>query len=315
MFSLAMSLFVAVTLVPVLCSKLLQLPPTMDQRKGLFGKMSYGARGRSEQDDAYRELPKALTNGRSSLPCADPWYGRPEVPPRPIHDADRRGTSQRQRGAGQETGSKSPIRTAADRGSGPSALPKQTTNCRPAGEAGISGRRRWRSGSRGKLKIMLRRDERRGERRFRPDLRRQLRAFRRVVRRANRRQSELNRLLSGGGKKALPPAAIRAKISRLEDLPRPLKNPRQPGCRVHLGRDEGRKELASASTGKPPARWSATTLRKQSHTRGTQAALFAIRKNPDLVRLRETSARTETTSISPRQTAGGVVMPASNYAD
>ena len=39
-FSLAMSLFVAVTLVPVLCSKLLKLPPPMDQRKGLLGRLS-----------------------------------------------------------------------------------------------------------------------------------------------------------------------------------------------------------------------------------------------------------------------------------
>ena len=34
-----MSLFVAVTLVPVLCSKLLVLPPPADQRKGIGGRL------------------------------------------------------------------------------------------------------------------------------------------------------------------------------------------------------------------------------------------------------------------------------------
>nr|MBA3298265.1 efflux RND transporter permease subunit [Acidobacteriota bacterium] len=39
MFSLTMSLFVAVTIVPVLCSRLLQLPPPVGERKGLAGRL------------------------------------------------------------------------------------------------------------------------------------------------------------------------------------------------------------------------------------------------------------------------------------
>ena len=39
MFSLTMSLFVAVTIVPVLCSRLLKLPPPRDQRRGLAGRL------------------------------------------------------------------------------------------------------------------------------------------------------------------------------------------------------------------------------------------------------------------------------------
>jgi HAE1 family hydrophobic/amphiphilic exporter-1 len=39
MFSLTMSLFVAVTIVPVLCSRLLKLPPPADQRKGITGRL------------------------------------------------------------------------------------------------------------------------------------------------------------------------------------------------------------------------------------------------------------------------------------
>ncbi len=39
MFSLSMSLFVAVTIVPVLCSRLLKLPPPVEQRTGLGGRL------------------------------------------------------------------------------------------------------------------------------------------------------------------------------------------------------------------------------------------------------------------------------------
>ncbi|HXG55231.1 MAG TPA: efflux RND transporter permease subunit [Vicinamibacterales bacterium] len=39
MFSLTMSLFVAVTIVPVLCSRLLKLPPPVAERKGLAGRL------------------------------------------------------------------------------------------------------------------------------------------------------------------------------------------------------------------------------------------------------------------------------------
>jgi HAE1 family hydrophobic/amphiphilic exporter-1 len=39
MFSLTMSLFVAVTVVPVMCSRLLKLPPPVDERKGISGRL------------------------------------------------------------------------------------------------------------------------------------------------------------------------------------------------------------------------------------------------------------------------------------
>ena len=48
MFSLGMSLFVAVTLVPVLCSKLLRLPPPADQRRGVTGRITVERGGAHE---------------------------------------------------------------------------------------------------------------------------------------------------------------------------------------------------------------------------------------------------------------------------
>jgi len=56
-FSLAMSLFVAVTIVPVLCSRLLKLPPPADARRGLAGRIfTASERAFGVLDDAYRRL-------------------------------------------------------------------------------------------------------------------------------------------------------------------------------------------------------------------------------------------------------------------
>ena len=62
MFSLGMSLFVAVTLVPVLCSKLLRLPPPAEERRGVMGRLyTWSEAALTKLDDGYRTvLHKAL---------------------------------------------------------------------------------------------------------------------------------------------------------------------------------------------------------------------------------------------------------------
>jgi hydrophobic/amphiphilic exporter-1 (mainly G- bacteria), HAE1 family len=57
MFSLTMSLFVAVTIVPVLCSRLLKLPPPVAERRGLTGRL-YTASERflNGMDERYRRI-------------------------------------------------------------------------------------------------------------------------------------------------------------------------------------------------------------------------------------------------------------------
>jgi HAE1 family hydrophobic/amphiphilic exporter-1 len=62
MFSLTMSLFVAVTVVPVLCSRLLKLPPPVEQRTGLGGRLyTMSERALNSMDDAYsRVIVRAL---------------------------------------------------------------------------------------------------------------------------------------------------------------------------------------------------------------------------------------------------------------
>src|SRR5436190_3265331 len=56
-FSLAMSLFVAVTLVPVLCSRLLVLPPPPDKRRGIGGQLYTASEHALEGlDNGYKTL-------------------------------------------------------------------------------------------------------------------------------------------------------------------------------------------------------------------------------------------------------------------
>jgi hydrophobic/amphiphilic exporter-1 (mainly G- bacteria), HAE1 family len=64
MFSLTMSLFVAVTIVPVLCSRLLRLPPPADQRSGIRARLySFSERFLDGMDSAYsRVIHKALVH-------------------------------------------------------------------------------------------------------------------------------------------------------------------------------------------------------------------------------------------------------------
>jgi HAE1 family hydrophobic/amphiphilic exporter-1 len=57
MFSLAMSLFVAVTIVPVLCSRLLKPPVPASERRGLIGKLfTASERAFDGLDDGYRKI-------------------------------------------------------------------------------------------------------------------------------------------------------------------------------------------------------------------------------------------------------------------
>ncbi len=57
MFSLSMSLFVAVTIVPVLCSRLLKMPLPVEQRTGISGRLfTVSERALDGLDNAYRRI-------------------------------------------------------------------------------------------------------------------------------------------------------------------------------------------------------------------------------------------------------------------
>jgi hydrophobic/amphiphilic exporter-1 (mainly G- bacteria), HAE1 family len=68
MFSLTMSLFVAVTIVPVLCSRLLKLPPPVEQRRGLSGRLyTWSERFLDGMDDKYRGLIHTALHHRPTI--------------------------------------------------------------------------------------------------------------------------------------------------------------------------------------------------------------------------------------------------------
>jgi hydrophobic/amphiphilic exporter-1 (mainly G- bacteria), HAE1 family len=68
MFSLTMSLFVAVTIVPVLCSRLLKLPPPVEQRRGLAGRLyTWSERFLDGMDEKYRKLIHTALHHRPTI--------------------------------------------------------------------------------------------------------------------------------------------------------------------------------------------------------------------------------------------------------
>jgi HAE1 family hydrophobic/amphiphilic exporter-1 len=68
MFSLTMSLFVAVTIVPVLCSRLLKLPPPADERRGLSGRLYTGSeRFLNAMDERYSRAIRLALHHRPTV--------------------------------------------------------------------------------------------------------------------------------------------------------------------------------------------------------------------------------------------------------
>jgi hydrophobic/amphiphilic exporter-1 (mainly G- bacteria), HAE1 family len=68
MFSLTMSLFVAVTIVPVLCSRLLKLPPPVEERTGLGGRLYTASESfLNNMDYAYSRLISRALHHRPTV--------------------------------------------------------------------------------------------------------------------------------------------------------------------------------------------------------------------------------------------------------
>ncbi|HEX5070740.1 MAG TPA: efflux RND transporter permease subunit [Vicinamibacterales bacterium] len=68
MFSLTMSLFVAVTVVPVLCSRMLKMPVPVEQRRGISGRLfTAGERALNALDNGYRALIHRALGQRLSV--------------------------------------------------------------------------------------------------------------------------------------------------------------------------------------------------------------------------------------------------------
>ena len=312
-FSLAMSLFVAVTLVPVLCSRLLVLPPPIEQRSGIGAKM-YGLSERmlEAMDDGYKRILHLALAHRPSIIglCVASLVAAAFIYPK----LNTEFSTQTDEGQVQ-------VNIELPRGTrievtGPvldrieqtvkELVPEATDMIVNAGSGAFGPFGGGGGGNRGNIQLLLtpKDDRKRSSEQIAFDLRRQLSGIPGVIVRANASggNNQMNRFLSGGGFGG-PGGGGRLSLEiRGEDI---LESQRVaqatkdlldevPGVAdARLGRDDGRPELsvrvdrAKAALFGVSATAVANTIR--TNVSGTQAATF--RQNgkefPIIVRLRE----------------------------
>ncbi len=308
MFSLAMSLFVAVTIVPVLCSRWLRTPVEDAARTGLFGRF-YRASERllDRIDEGYRKLlhvalahrPTVLMGAVASVVLAVLLY--PLLSSELLPQTDEGEVN---------VNAELAIGTRVERTEAvmlrleemvrqyvPEATTVITSGGGGFGGGGFGGQG---NSNRGQMNIRLvPRDERtRTNDQIAQELRRQLAGLPGVIVRANPAGGnfQLNNLLGGGGDSRL---ALEIRGDDLNDARRIAQDVRvvmegTPGIAdVRLGRDEGRPEI-TIRVDRPKAAMLGMTVQSvastiQTNVAGTQAAQFRERGNeyPVIVRLRE----------------------------
>ena len=309
MFSLAMSLFVAVTVVPVLCSRWLRTPDQEAARTGLLGRFFNASESFLERiDEGYRRLlhvalahrPIVIGGAAASVVVAGLLYPLLSTELLPQTDEGEVNVN-----AELAVGTRLELTEAVLLRLEEMVreyVPEAETLITSGGSGGGGGFGGFGGGThRGSINIRLvARDQReRTSDQIAQDLRRQLSGLPGVMVRANASggQFQLNRLLSGGdGDSRL---ALEIRGDDLDDARRIAAEARAlmtntPGIAdVRLGRDEGRPKIAvrvdrpkAATLGMTP-QYVATTI--QTNVAGTQAAQFRERGNeyPIIVRLRE----------------------------
>ncbi len=308
-FSLAMSLFVAVTLVPVLCSRLLVLPPPADQRTGLGGKLySASERMLDGLDEGYRKLLHSSLNHRGwvlAVSAASVVAAALILPTLPTELATQTDEGQVQVYAELAQGTRieitDPVLQRLE-ASISELVPEATDVIVQAGATGGFGPFGGGSVNRGNLTILLKpKDDRtRSSDQIAQDLRRQLNGIPGVIVRANASggNQQMNRFLSGGnsggGRLALEIRGESLDDARKVSMAAKDLLDTVPGVAdARMGRDEGRPELsvridrAKAALLGVSATTVANTIR--TNVAGEQAALFRQggQEYPVIVRLRE----------------------------
>jgi hydrophobic/amphiphilic exporter-1 (mainly G- bacteria), HAE1 family len=332
-FSLAMSLFVAVTLVPVLCSKLLVLPAPPDKRKGLGGRL-YTASEHflATMDESYRRFLHLALNHRPTvvgLALASVIAAVLILPTIPTELSSQTDEGQ------VSVSAQMPLGTRIERTDAVLARLEQEINqlvpeaTSVIVNAGSGGGGRGGGADRGQVQILLTpKDERtRSSDQIAQDLRRQLANIPGVIVRANASggNNQLNRFLSGGNNNGGGRLSLEIRGDDLDDaqhLADAAKNLMDdtPGVAdAQVGRDEGRPEL-SLQVDRPKAALLGLSVAGVANTirtnvAGTQAALYREHGNeyPIIVRLREDERQgvsdVEDVLVS---TAQGQVTPAKN---
>jgi hydrophobic/amphiphilic exporter-1 (mainly G- bacteria), HAE1 family len=334
-FSLLMSLFVAVTLVPVLCSKLLVLPPPADKRRGLGGRLyTFSERILDGMDDGYRRLihlalahrPTVIAVSVASVVAA--ILILPTIPTELSTQADEGQVNVRIELA---------IGTRIERTDAvlqrieqmlPTLVPEAESIIVNGGGGGFGFGPGGGSGHRGNIQLMLTpKDERtRSSEQIAMELRRQLSGLPGVVIRANASggNNQMNRFLSGGNNDG-GRLALEIHGEALDDARRLALGAKSlmdstPGIAdARVGRDEGRPELA-VHVDRPKAALLGLTVTGIANTirtnvAGTQAAMYREKGNeyPIIVRLRE-EERQQISDVHDVlvSTTQGQVMPARN---
>jgi hydrophobic/amphiphilic exporter-1 (mainly G- bacteria), HAE1 family len=332
-FSLLMSLFVAVTLVPVLCSKLLVLPPPSAQRKGLGGRMfTASERLLNAMDEGYRRLLHVSLANRSAvvgLGVASVIVAVFIFRTLPTELTTQTDEGQVQVVVELPRGTRIEVTAPIlDRVESmiTQLVPEATDVIVSAGGTnfGIAG---LGAVNRGTLQLLLTpRDERtRSSEQVAMDLRRQLSGIPGVVIRANAAGGNwaVSRFLSGGGGSSRLSLEVRGED--LEEADRIARAARDllattPGIAdAQLGRDEARPELALRIDRAKAALFgltsSAVANTIRTNVSGTQAAMYREHgyEYPIVVRLpaneREAITDVEDVLVSTPQ---GQVLPVKN---
>jgi HAE1 family hydrophobic/amphiphilic exporter-1 len=329
MFSLTMSLFVAVTIVPVLCSRLLKLPPPPAERKGLAGRLyTTTERLLDGMDERYRRLihtamkhrPTVLGLGTACVVAAVmilPTIGFELMPQ--TDEGEVRVTAEL------------PVGTRAERAEdvakrleqlAKDIVPEAVDFVSQAGGGGFMGG----GGNRVNLNVRLvRKDERkRSSEQIARDLSRDLAGIIPGViiqTQATGGNQQQNRLFGGGDSRiALEIQGDDLQVSQQVAQNAKAVMDRVPEVRnARVGRDDGRPELA-IQVDRPKAALlglSVTGVANSIRTNvgGTQAAFFREAGNeyPIIVRLREEDrGRVEDISDILLSTAQGQVVEAKN---
>jgi HAE1 family hydrophobic/amphiphilic exporter-1 len=334
MFSLAMSLFVAVTIVPVLCSRWLRTPDEEASRTGVFGRLFRASENFLDAvDERYRKAlhlslahrPTVILGALASIVAAVLVYPLLSTELLPQTDEGE-----------VNVNAELPVGTRVERTEEVMLrleelvrqyVPEATTIITSGGGGGGGFGFGNASTNRGQINIRLvaREERERTNDQIAQELRRQLSGLPGVIVRANPAGGnfQLFRMLGGGDGDARLALEIRGED--LDDARRIAQEARvvmedTPGIAdVRLGRDEGRPEITvrvdrpkAAMLGMTPQVVASTI---QTNVAGTTAAQFRERGNeyPIVVRLREAD-RTAIADIGDvlLSTPGGQVVPARN---
>ncbi len=334
-FSLAMSLFVAVTIVPVLCSRLLRLAPPAESRRGPIGVLfRWSERALAGLDTLYARTlhaslhhrPTVFAVGLAMFVAAIVLLGRVGFELQPTTD-EGEVTVDAELAVGTRIESTEEVLIRLEetiRQNTPEAVMLITQAGGGGGGGGGFGNS---STNRGNITVRLTpKDERtRDSEQVAMDLRRQLSGLPGVIVRTRASGGQQMMMRGGGGNGDGSRLSIEIRgheLDQAKEVAQDLKallDTTSGIADARLGRDEGRPELAvnvdrdKAAVLGMTVTGVANTIR--TNIAGTQAAMFREAGNeyPIMVRLRE-SDRDEISSVGDvlLSTPGGRVLPAKN---